>query len=84
LGHNQCEEENSLPACGYRVFIRMQILYLGSMKYFIKTIGLLVWALGVYMINFGVDKDMPPPIMTGIGFVLIGLVFLLQKQQKPE
>ena len=52
------------------------------MKYLTRIIGLLVWALGVYMIDFGIEKEMAPPIMTGVGFILIGLAFLLQKPKE--
>lgn len=58
-----------------------ELPYIYGMKYLSRIIGLLVWALGVYMIDFGIEKDMAPPIMTGVGFILIGLAFLLQRSK---
>lgn len=41
-----------------------------------KIIGLLLIALGGYMIYLGTSADMLPPTLTGVGFILIALVFL--------
>jgi xanthine/uracil permease len=38
--------------------------------------AVLLMALGVYMVYFGTSKNMIPPTVTGIGFVVIAIAFL--------
>lgn len=35
-----------------------------------------MFALGVAMVIIGVDQNMIPPLLTGIGFVIIATVFM--------
>jgi putative Mn2+ efflux pump MntP len=43
-----------------------------------KIVGVLLLILGVYMIYLGFlpEKMMRPPVVTGVGFLLIGAVFI--------
>ncbi|MCA1752783.1 MAG: hypothetical protein ABR572_07015 [Cryomorphaceae bacterium] len=41
-----------------------------------KIIGFLLIALAGYMIYLGTSADMLPPTLTGVGFILIAIVFL--------
>ncbi len=43
-----------------------------------KVVALILIILGVYMIYLGFlpEKIMRPPLVTGVGFILIGAVFL--------
>lgn len=39
-------------------------------------------ALAIVMIVLGTKADMLPPTLTGVGFILIGVLFLLPKNNK--
>jgi hypothetical protein len=48
----------------------------GMNKNFLFSISAIVLAgLGVYMIYLGYNKHLLPPALTGIGFIIIGIVF---------
>lgn len=38
--------------------------------------AVLLMALGVYMVYLGTSKNMIPPTVTGIGFIVIAVAFL--------
>lgn len=42
-----------------------------------NTLAVILAALGVYMIYLGQKSGIQPPTITGIGFILIALIFLL-------
>lgn len=48
------------------------------MKYLIL---ILLLAVAILMIYLGIKADILPPTLTGVGFVLIGVLFLLQKKR---
>lgn len=48
------------------------------MKYLIL---ILLLATAIFMIYLGVKADMLPPTLTGIGFILIGILFLMHKKR---
>ena len=48
------------------------------MKYLLG--GLIVLLIGAYMIYFGASKDVLPPLLSGVAFVLIGALFMTHKQ----
>lgn len=44
-----------------------------------RILAIVVILLGIYMIFLGVKASMQPPLITGIGFILIGVLFLMNK-----
>lgn len=42
--------------------------------------GIVVILLGIYMLYLGIPKSMQPPIVSGIAFIIIGGVWLLDKR----
>jgi len=44
-----------------------------------RIIAIIVILLGIYMIFLGIKANMQPPLITGIGFILIGFLFLSKK-----
>jgi len=50
----------------------------------LKISAVLLFVIAVVMVYFGTKKNMLPPILTGLGFVIISTVFLnLGKASKP-
>ena len=45
-----------------------------------KIIGLVLLALGAYMIYLGTKGGIVPPTITGIGFIAIAVVFFNRKE----
>jgi len=41
-----------------------------------KAAGIILVILGVYMLYLGIPANMRPPMVTGVGFLVIGAVFL--------
>jgi hypothetical protein len=41
-----------------------------------KIAAALIIILGLYMLYLGIPSNMRPPMVTGVGFILIGLVWL--------
>lgn len=41
-----------------------------------KIIGVLLLILGIYMLYLGIPAGLRPPMVTGVGFLLIGIAFL--------
>lgn len=44
-----------------------------------RIIAIILLLLGIYMIYLGIKASMQPPLITGIGFILIGFLFLNKK-----
>jgi len=44
-------------------------------------IGIVLLLLGMYMIYFGINKSLLPPAITGIGFILIVILFYLYREK---
>lgn len=42
-----------------------------------KAAGILLLILGIYLLYLGLPAEMQPPIVSGIGFMIIGIVWLL-------
>ncbi|WP_199268605.1 hypothetical protein [Myroides fluvii] len=45
-----------------------------------RILAIAIILLGIYMIFLGVKSNMQPPLITGIGFILIGFLFLNGKK----
>lgn len=45
-----------------------------------KIAGLILLLLAVVMIYLGINKDMLPPTLTGVGFIAIAAVFLMPEK----
>ena len=45
-----------------------------------RILAILIILLGIYMIFLGIKSNMQPPLITGIGFILIGFLFLSGKK----
>lgn len=45
-----------------------------------RILAIIIILLGIYMIFLGIKSNMQPPLVTGIGFILIGLLFLSGKK----
>lgn len=46
-----------------------------------KVLSILLIILGIYMIYLGTKANMLPPSITGIGFVIIAVLFNLPKEK---
>ena len=46
----------------------------------LKIAGILLLLIAGVMIGFGIKKKMPPPILTGAGFIVIATIFLATKE----
>lgn len=46
-----------------------------------KALSIILILLGVYMIYLGTKANMLPPSITGIGFVIIAVLFNLPKEK---
>jgi Na+-transporting methylmalonyl-CoA/oxaloacetate decarboxylase beta subunit len=47
-----------------------------------KIAGIILLLVAAVMLYLGLTKDMLPPSLTGIGFIVIGFVFLTEKNTK--
>ncbi len=47
-----------------------------------KISAFILILLGIYMIFLGLKSSMQPPLITGIGFILIGILNLLGQKNK--
>lgn len=45
-----------------------------------KALVSILIVLGLIMIYLGLKAGMPPPSITGIGFIVIGVLFLIDKK----
>ncbi|MGG5506823.1 MULTISPECIES: hypothetical protein [unclassified Myroides] len=45
-----------------------------------RILAIAILLLGLYMIFLGIKSSMQPPLITGIGFILIGFLFLNSKK----
>ncbi|EHQ40967.1 hypothetical protein [Myroides odoratus] len=49
-----------------------------------RILAIIVILLGIYMIYLGIKASMQPPLITGIGFILIGVLFLMNKSKSQK
>lgn len=47
-----------------------------------KIAGIMLLLVAAVMLFLGISKNMLPPALTGIGFIIIGFVFLAEKHIK--
>lgn len=47
----------------------------------IKIAGIILIILGIYMLYLGIPTNMRPPMVTGVGFIVIGAVFLVPRRR---
>lgn len=45
-----------------------------------KIAAYILVVLGIFMLYFGISHNMIPPSVTGIGFLVIAVVFLMDKK----
>ena len=45
-----------------------------------KAAAIILVLLGIFMLYFGLTKSVTPPAVTGVGFLVIALVFLAEKK----
>lgn len=45
-----------------------------------KIAGVILIILGAYMLYLGIPASMRPPIVTGVGFLIIGAVWLFDRK----
>lgn len=45
-----------------------------------NTILILLVLLGIVMLVLGYKKDILPPVITGVGFILIAILFKIEKK----
>lgn len=45
-----------------------------------RILAIILAFLGIYMIYLGAKAGIQPPTVTGIGFIIIAAIFLLQKR----
>ncbi|CAN5331874.1 hypothetical protein BH23BAC2_BH23BAC2_00410 [soil metagenome] len=47
-----------------------------------KIAGIILLILALVMLFIGVSKSLLPPALTGMGFIIIGLIYLTEKSKK--
>ena len=45
-----------------------------------KIAGIILFVLAIAILYVGITKTLLPPIITGIGFIVIGIVYLSEKR----